>query len=114
MTYKEFYNAIIENNITDETINFAKEKLVALEEKNAERRAKSKSGAEEVVNKVLEVLNNGKTLTAAQIAVEIDDGISTNKIVGACRRLEADGLITVEKVKGRSGKVNGYTRKEIE
>ena len=113
MTYKEFYNAVIENNITDETINFAKEKLVTLEEKNAQRRARSKSSAEEVVNKVLEILNNGETLTAAQIAEKIEDDITISKIVGACRRLEADGLITVEKIKGKSSKVNGYTKKKV-
>lgn len=113
MTSREFFNAVIEGNITDEIKDFAKLQIEKLDNKNAKRKtADSKTQKENKTIKtlLLATMERDKVYTASEVAgMEIEGITSTQKASALLRQLVEAGTLTSEevKIKGK-GKVKGY------
>jgi methylphosphotriester-DNA--protein-cysteine methyltransferase len=106
MTNREFFNAVVSNNITEEVIAHAENSLAKLDERNAKRRDKpSKTAiANEPIKAQIKSILTDEPHTASEIANTV--GISPQKASALLRQI--DGLTVTEvKVKGK-GKVKGY------
>lgn len=111
MTNREFFNSIITNTITDETIETARTLLAKLDDRNAKRAAKPSKTAlanEPIKASIVAYVRDNAKAVASVIATAC--GISTQKASSLCGQLVADKVLTVEpiKVKGK-GSVNGYS-----
>lgn len=111
MTNREFFNAIINANVSDELTAHATAELKKLDKRNAQRSSKpSKTQLENEPIKahLLEILAV-KPMTASEIH-EVDGNLSTQKISSLCRQLVDAGKLTVEEVKvPKKGKQKQYT-----
>ena len=115
MTKIEAYKAVINGTINDEVIEKFNEMIEAYEVETAKRRDRAaekkaeKLAAEKVLEDgVLAVLGD-EPLTATDIAAAVE-GINTpQKATVVVKRLVAAGLANVQDVKGKHGKVKGYT-----
>ena len=113
MTSREFFNAVIEGNITDEIKDFAKSQIEKLDSKNAKRKttdSKTQKENKAIKESLLATMEKDKIYTASEVAgMEIDGITSTQKASALLRQLVETGALTSEevKVKGK-GKVKGY------
>lgn len=99
MTKREFYEAVVNANISDEITEYAQGAIVKMDETNEKRRNKPKKVNEEVVafrGDVLALVTN-EPKTASDIAAEI--GASVQKVSAALRALVADEKIVASEVK---------------
>ena len=91
MTKIEAYKAVIAGEINEEVI------------------AKFEEQAEKVLEDGIMAVLNSEPMTASDIC-EAVEGINTpQKATVVVKRLVANGLASVQEVKGKSGKVKGYT-----
>ena len=108
ITAKSALSAIIEANISEEVTAWATVQLANIDRKNASRATKAHEKADAVnapiIAKIHDFLADGEVKTAAEVAVAV--GVSTQKASALLRKV--DGL-TVTEVKGKSGKVKGYS-----
>ena len=101
MTNREFYTAVINNEITDEVINFANESLVKMDNRNARRVEKNADKHSDEKSQILAVLTETPQL-ASEIATAV--GMTTAKVSGLLSRM--DNIVVGEtKVKGGKRKV---------
>lgn len=115
MTKVEAYKAVIAGEINEEVIAKFEEMLAAHEAEGEKRRNRAaekrveKLEAEKVLEEgILNVLSN-EPMTASDICTAVE-GINTpQKATVVAKRLVAAGLVEVQEVKGKSGKVKGYT-----
>ena len=115
MTKVEAYKAVIAGEITEEVKAKFEEMLVAHDVeaekrkvKAAEKRAEKLEGEKVLEEGVLAVLGT-EPMTASDIK-EAVEGIGTpQKATVIVKRLAAAGLVAQTEVKGKSGKVKGYT-----
>lgn len=111
-TSREFYNAIIEGNVTDEVIEFAKHQLTKLDEKNEKRRnglSKNQKNNEDIKTVLLATLERDRTYLASEVVGLVDGITSTQKASALLRQLVENGNLTCEEVKiTGKGKVKGY------
>lgn len=111
-TSREFYNAIIEGNVTNEVIEYAREQLTKLDEKNEKRRnrlSKNQKSNEDIKTALLAVLENDKVYLASEVVGLVDGITSTQKASALLRQLVESGNLTCEEVKiTGKGKVKGY------
>ena len=115
MTKIEAYNAVIAGNITEEVIAKFNELIEAHESESvkrknraAEKRAEKLEAEKGLEEGILAVL--GETPMTASDIRDAVEGIETpQKATVVVKRLVAAGLVNVEEVKGKSGKVKGYT-----
>lgn len=111
MTRKEFYEAIANGTMNEDTQEFAKNELVKLEaeaEKRAERSAKRANEFNAYVTEAIGTLEAEGALTASQVAEQL--GVSVQKASSVMRRAVILELATVEDVKiTGKGKVKAYT-----
>ena len=106
MTYRDFYNAVINGEVTDEMVVFATEAIAKLDARNASRKEKpSKKSIENepIKAKISEVLGD-EPKTASEIGSLV--GVSTQKASALLRQMEVKSVDL--KVKGK-GIVKGYT-----
>ena len=112
MTNREFYNAIINNQmdgteITDEMVNFAKEAIKKLDARNARRAttpSKTQVANEPIIKAIAELLTEEPKL-ASEIASTLE--ISPQKASALVKKV--DGVkVTDVKVKGK-GVQKGYS-----
>lgn len=115
MTKIEAYKAVIANEITEEVIAKFEELLVAHENENEKRKARSaekraeKLEAEKVLEEGILAVLGTEPMTASDICGAVE-GINTpQKATVVVKRLVANGQASVQEVKGKSGKVKGYT-----
>ena len=115
MTKVEAYKAVIAGEITEEVKAKFEEMLVAHDVEAEKRKVKAaekraeKLKAEEVLEDSLMMVLNSKPMTASDICEAIG-GINTpQKATVIAKRLVAKGVASVQEVKGKSGKVKGYT-----
>lgn len=113
MIKREFFNAIINGEITDEVIAMAKEEIEKLDARNEKRRntmTKEQTANEGVKAQIVEFIGDKKAVVASEIAQGV--GVSTQKVSALCKQLVDEGKLTVAdvKVKGK-GSVKGYTIK---
>ena len=109
MTYREMLEKVIANDITDEVIEKATERLEKLDAENEKRKNRVSKKAlenEPVKEAILGVLGE-EPKTAPEIGSEV--GISTQKASALLRQLVNDGKVekTDVKVKGK-GVQKGY------
>lgn len=106
MTNREFFNAVIANEITDEVITHATESLEKLDARNAkraERQTKTQIANEPIIKAISEILTN-EPMLASRIAELC--GISTQKASALVKKVEGVSVTDV-KVKGK-GTQKGY------
>lgn len=105
MTNKEFLTNVSLNNISDETIEYAKSALTKLSENASNRAAKRKAEDAPLMEKLVEYLTKSvKVLTASEIANHL--GISTSKATALCKQVEG---IKVSDVQVDRRMVKGYS-----
>lgn len=113
MTSREFFNAVIEGNITDEIKDFAKSQIEKLDNKNAKRKttdSKTQKENKAIKTSLLATMEKDKVYTASEVAgMEIEGITSTQKSSALLRQLVEEGKLVSEevKIKGK-GKVKGY------
>lgn len=113
MIKREFFNAIINGEITKEVIDMAKEEIEKLDARNEKRRTtmtKEQVANEGVKAQIVEFIGDRTAVVASEIAQGVD--VSTQKVSALCKQLVDEGKLTVAdvKVKGK-GSVKGYTIK---
>jgi hypothetical protein len=111
MTQREFFNAVINANISADITAFAKERVAHLDTVNSNRKAKgtvTQRENEGIKANILAGVKPNVTYTANEIGVMV--GISTAKASALCRQFVQAGTFTESevKIKGK-GKVKGYT-----
>ena len=115
MTRIEAYKAVVEGNINEEVITKFEEMIVAHEKESENRRNRAaekraeKLEAEKVLEEgILEFLGD-EPKTASDIKDNVE-GINTpQKATVVAKRLVAAGSVKVEDIKGKNGKVKGYS-----
>ena len=115
MTKVEAYKAVIANEITEEVVAKFEEMLAAHEAEGEKRRNRAaekraeKLEAEKVLEEGILAVLSDEPMTASDICGAVE-GINTpQKATVVAKRLVANGLVEVQDVKGKSGKVKGYT-----
>ena len=111
MTNREFYSAIISNQITEEVILHAQTEIANLDRKNEKRRntlSKEQIANEELKQSIVSAIADRKEVTASVLATELN--LSTQKVSALCRQLVESGVLSTSniKVKGK-GSVKGYS-----
>lgn len=111
MTQREFFEKVINANVSDELTEKAKELIAGLDKRNAQKSAKpSKTQLENEIlkGKMLETLEKGRGYLAVEIASVMD--FSTSKASALAKQLVNEGKATVAdvKVKGK-GTQKSYT-----
>ena len=107
MTKREFYEAMIKDEMSEELQDFAKELVAKLDHTNEVR--KSRPSKASITNEPIkaEIINflhsTGTVVTASEVATAVS--VSTSKASAILRTI--DDLV-VSEVKGKSGKVKGY------
>ena len=115
MTRIEAIKAVIAGEINEEVIAKFEEMLAAHEAEGEKRRNRAaekraeKLEAEKVLEDGILAVLGTEPMTASDICNAVE-GINTlQKATVIAKRLVANGLVTVQEVKGKSGKVKGYT-----
>lgn len=110
MTQREFYTVIAAiENLDVELRDFAQAAIDKIDEDNAKKREKAAKKREEnepVKVAILEVLGD-EPKPASEVGVEVE--ISTSKASAMLRQLVEEGRAAVTDIKGKKGKVKGYT-----
>lgn len=111
MTTREFLNAVITSNISEEMNDKAQALIDALDKKNSQRKAKPSKTAianEPVKQAIVDYLTSNGKRVASEVGTAL--AISTQKASILCRQLVEDEVLTVEdvKVKGK-GTLKAYS-----
>jgi len=116
MTKVEAYKAVIANEVTEEVIAKFEEMLAVHDaetlkrkDKAAEKRAEKLEAEKVLEEAVLEMLGE-EAVTASDIKDAVEGIETAQKATVIAKRLVAAGLVEIVKVKGKSGKVNGYVK----
>lgn len=111
MTKREFYEAIMNGIVNEETEDFARAELERLDAQAAKRAEKSAEKAATFNAEVTEAMAGLEfegAITASQVGEQL--GVSVQKASSIMRRAVDLGLATVEDIKiSGKGKVKGYT-----
>lgn len=115
MTKVEAYKAVISGEINEDVIAKFEELLTAHEAEGEKRRNRAaekraeKLEAEKVLEDgIMSVLTN-EPMTASDIRDAVEGIETSQKATVVVKRLVAAGLAKVEEVKGKNGKVKGYS-----
>lgn len=115
MTKVEAYKAVIANEINEDVIAKFEEMLAAHEAEGekrrnraAEKRAEKLASEKGLEDGILAVLGE-EPMTASDIKDAVEGIESPQKATAVVKRLVGAGLVNVQEVKGKSGKVKGYT-----
>ena len=111
ITMRQFFEAVVDGNITPMMVEKAKAEIAKLDATNAKRAEKAKAKAveyEPIKSAIEEFLRANGTKTTAEIAVAI--GESSPKTSAMCRQMVDDGRLIASEVsvKGK-GKQKAYT-----
>lgn len=111
MTYREFYTAIVNGEITAEVVAKATEEIAKLDTRNANRASRPSKVAlanEPIKASILEFLANGETHIAKEIGEAV--GITTFKASALCGQLAKEEKVVASEVKlPKVGKRVAYT-----
>jgi predicted transcriptional regulator len=111
MTIREFYNEVINANVSEDMTNKATELLAALDARNEKRKgteSKEKKEAAERREVVLEFLKTHEgAFTRDQIAFEVD--MDPAKVSGACTALVKSGLVAKSEIKVEKSRKVAYS-----
>lgn len=110
-TMRDFLNAVIDNKVDDEVVDFAKAEIAKLDKRNEKRaNAPSKTAVanEPIKNSILEILTD-EPKTAGDVAKAVD--ISTQKASALLRQMVAEEKVVATDIKvSGKGKCKGYSR----
>ena len=111
MTMREFFETIVNGEVTDKVIEKAKAEITKLDTRNAKRKGDNSKRAKENEPIKAEILSylaeNEGVHTSAQIGLAI--GQSTAKVSSLCGQLAKADKVKVTEVKEKGkAKVNGY------
>ena len=116
MTKVEAYKAVIAGEITEDVVAKFAEMLAAHDAEGerrkaraAEKRVEKLEGESALVDAIVEFLGD-EFVTASDICEHFDEIKSAQKATILVKRAVEDGRVVTEKIKGKSGKVNGYKR----
>lgn len=112
MTKRDFYEAVIEANISAEMTEYAEKAIATLDKANAKRKSKKTPEQTETDAKVLAVLTTDYVL-ASEIAKSIE-GFTTSKVVASCKRLEAEGKVRITEARNGSRIIKSYALVETD
>jgi len=111
MTTREFFNSIINHEITDEVLQFAEDGLAKLDAKNAKRAStpsKTAIANEPIKAQIADLVADKGTCTASDISADL--GISTQKASALAKQLVEAGTLKVEDIKvPKKGTVKAYS-----
>lgn len=112
MTNREFYNAIVTANLSDEITEKAHALLAQIDARNEKRASTpSKKSVENAPLKdaiVALFTDEVKVLTAAEVGVRLE--VTTQKASALLRQMVEGGVLTAEEVKvPKKGKVKAYS-----
>ena len=111
MTKREFFEAIIASEVSEELKKFAQKEIEALNKKNAARSTKptvKQKENEAIKEQILETFKEQKRVIASVIGEKM--GISTHKASALCRQLANEGKMIVEDIKvPKKGIQKAYT-----
>ena len=99
MTNREFYNAIVKANITEDITAHSVAEIAKLDKKNAKRKAEEGTIKEEnrpIADAILKALANGSMLSA-NLAQAV--GVTTQKVNGVAGEMVKLGMLDKFKVK---------------
>ena len=116
ITMRQYHEAVISGNITDDIIAKARAEIAKLDATNAKRAEKAAEKAKEndpIKNAIYNLLVEKGAMVASAIAMELtspEAEVTTSKVSSMCRQMVEERRLTVEdiKVKGK-GKVKQYT-----
>lgn len=111
MTTREFLNAIVSANLSDEMTDKAKALIASLDKRNSARKGKpSKTAiANEPIKQAIVNTYKGKGAVVAS-QVSADMSMNVQKASALLRQIVAEGTATVSEVKiPKKGKVKAYT-----
>ena len=115
MTKVEAYKAVISGEVTEEVKEKFVEMLAAHDAEGekrrnraAEKRAEKLASEKVLEDGILAVLGE-EPMTASDIKDAVEGIESPQKATVVVKRLVGAGLVNVQEVKGKSGKVKGYT-----
>lgn len=103
MTNKDFFSAVALGTMNDEIKAFAKAYIEKSEAKNSADKAKRDADNAPIVAAVKEILADGKTHTASDIAARVN--ITTPKATAIVKKIDG---IKVDEVTVNKRVVNGY------
>ena len=116
ITMRQYHEAVISGNITDDVIAKAHAEIAKLDATNAKRAEKAAEKAKEndpIKNAIYNLLVEKGAMVASAIGAALttpEAEITTSKVSSMCRQMVDEHRLTVEdvKVKGK-GKVKQYT-----
>ena len=115
MTKVEAYKAVISGEINEDVISKFEELLTAHENEGekrrnraAEKRAEKLASEKVLEDGILAVLGE-EPMTASDIRDAVEGIKTPQKATVIAKRLVAAGLVSQTEVKGKNGKVKGYT-----
>ena len=115
MTKVEAYKAVIAGEITEEVKAKFEEMLVAHDVEAEKRKVKAaekraeKLAAEKVLEDGILAVLGTEPMTASDIRDAVEGIETPQKATVVAKRLVAAGLVSQTEVKGKNGKVKGYT-----
>ena len=115
MTKVEAYKAVIAGEISEDVIAKFEEMLTAHEAEGEKRRNRAaekraeKLEAEKVLEDGILAVLGTEAMTASDIKDAVEGIATAQKATVIAKRLVAAGLVAQTEVKGKNGKVKGYT-----
>ena len=111
ITMRQFFEAVVNGNITPSMVEKAKAEIAKLDATNAKRAEKAKAKAveyEPIKSAIFEFLKVNGTKTTSEIAVGV--GESVPKTSAMCRQMVDEGRLTGSEVSvPKKGKQKAYT-----
>lgn len=110
MTMKDFMTAVAATTTDADLRTFATDYIAKIEDKNAKRRntpTKAQTANADLVATIVANMSAGDVLTAADVAKSL--GVTTQKASALLQNGVKSGFLTAVDVKGKSGKVKGYS-----
>lgn len=110
---REFLNAVVSANISDEITEFATKEITKIDEKNLKKKnskTPTQKQNEELKAKIYNEMEIDKTYTASELAKIY--GVSTQKISALMRQMTTIEII--DNYKTDKGKVKGYKKVEVD
>ena len=111
ITMRQFFEAVVNGNITPAMVEKAKAEIAKLDATNAKRAKKAKAKAveyEPLKTAIFDFLKANGTKTTAEIAVGVE--VSSPKASAMCRQMVEEGRLVASEVNvPKKGKQKAYT-----
>lgn len=109
MTKREFYQAVLNANISEDMNTYCADAIAMLDKTNSKRRSSASAKRAEVNDPIKSALISLLTDTpqpASELGAKAE--VTTAKASALLRALVVDGKVQATEIKGKHGKVQGY------